>query len=147
MTTSRQNYTFSHKIRVRFGEVDYQGIVFNANYLTYFDVVLTEYLRTAGIEYAPDVADREENDFNVVKSTLELKAPARADDLLDVCTRIGRIGRSSLTWELAIFRPGEKSPCTIGEIIWVYANQNERKSVPIPDELKQQLLSVGASAA
>ena len=142
---SRADYSLTHKIRVRFGEVDYQGIVFNANYLTYFDVVLTEYLRAAGIEYSPDVADREENDFNVVKSTLELMAPARADDLLDVCARIGRIGRSSLTWELAIFRPEEDEPCTIGEIIWVYANQTERKSVAIPEETKQQLLSVGAS--
>lgn len=141
----RADYSFSHKIRVRFGEVDYQGIVFNANYLTYFDVVLTEYLRTAGIEYAADVAKRDENDFNVVKSTLELKAPARADDLLDVCAKIGRIGRSSLTWQLAIFRPGESEPCTIGEIIWVYANQTERKSVPIPEEIKQQLLYVGGS--
>ena len=140
----KNNYSFSHQIRVRFGEVDYQGIVFNAHYLAYFDVALTEYLRAAGIIYAPDLEDREENDFNVVKSVLELKQSARADDLLDVCVKIGRIGRSSLTWELAIFRENEETPCTFGEIIWVYANQHERKSVAIPEELRQKLLSVGA---
>lgn len=141
---NKSDFPFSHQIRVRFGEVDYQGIVFNAHYLSYFDVALTEYMRAAGITYAADLDDRDANDFNVVKSVLELKQPARADDLLDVAVKIGRIGRSSLTWELAIFRAGESDPCTFGEIIWVYANQHERKSIPIPDELRQKLSSVGS---
>ena len=140
---SRSDYTFSHPVRVRFGEVDYQGIVFNANYLTYFDVVLTEYLRAAGLVYAADVAEREEFDWHVVKATLELKSPARADDLLDVCARIGRFGRSSLTFELAIFRPGESDPCTLGEIIWVYTSQETHTSAEIPAELRKQLSAVG----
>lgn len=141
---TKNDFPFSYQIRVRFGEVDYQGIVFNAHYLAYFDVALTEYMRAAGITYAADLQDRDENDFNVVKSILELKQPARADDLLDVCVKIGRIGRSSLTWELAIFRAGADEPCTLGELIWVYANQHERKSTAIPDELRQKLLAVGA---
>lgn len=141
---NKSDFSFSHQIRVRFGEVDYQGIVFNAHYLAYFDVALTEYMRAAGITYAADVQERDENDFNVVKSVLELKQPARADDLLDVAAKIGRIGRSSLTWKLAIFRQGESAPCTFGEIVWVYANQHERKSVTIPDELRDKLLAVGS---
>jgi acyl-CoA thioester hydrolase len=88
---NKNDFSFNHQIRVRFGEVDYQGIVFNAHYLAYFDVALTEYMRAAGITYAPDTIDRDENDFNVVKSVLELKQPARADDLLDICVKIGRI--------------------------------------------------------
>lgn len=38
----RQNYTFFHSLRVRWAEVDPQGIVFNGNYLTYLDVATTE---------------------------------------------------------------------------------------------------------
>ena len=37
----RQNYTFFHSLRVRWAEVDPQGIVFNGNYLTYLDVATT----------------------------------------------------------------------------------------------------------
>lgn len=144
---SRSDYPFSHPIRVRFGEVDYQGIVFNANYLTYFDVALTELLREAGLVYAADLEERGEFDWHVVKATLELKSPARADDLLDVRVRIGRFGRSSLTYELAIFRPEEDSPCTLGEIIWVYTSQKEHKSAEIPAELREKLSAVGGHPA
>src|SRR6266850_2032541 len=38
---------FVHELRVRYGECDPQGIVFNANYLLYFDVVFTELWRAA----------------------------------------------------------------------------------------------------
>ena len=143
---NRSDYAFIHPIRVRFGEVDYQGIVFNANYLTYFDVLLTEFLRAAGLIYAANVEERDEYDWHVVKATLELKSPARADDLLDACVKIGRFGRSSLTFDLAIFRPGEETPCTLGEIIWVYTNQDTHKSAEIPAELREKLAAVGGGA-
>ncbi len=138
----RSDYAFKHPIRVRFGEVDYQGIVFNANYLTYFDVVLTEFLRAAGLIYAANIEERDDYDWHVVKATLELKSPARADDLLDGCAKINRIGRSSLTFDLAIFRPGEDAPCTLGEIIWVYTHQASHKSAEIPADLRKKLLAV-----
>ena len=38
---------FRHRIRVRWNECDPQGVVFNANYLAYFDVALTELWREA----------------------------------------------------------------------------------------------------
>ena len=144
---SRSDYPFSHPVRVRFGEVDYQGIVFNANYLTYFDVVLTELLRAAGLVYAAEPDERDAFDWHVVKATLELKRPARADDLLDLRVRIGRFGRSSLTFNLAIFRPDEDTPCTLGEIIWVYTDQTTHTSAEIPAELREKLAAVGGHPA
>ena len=42
---SRQDFTFFHPLRVRWSEVDPQGIVFNPNYLAYADIALTEYMR------------------------------------------------------------------------------------------------------
>ena len=44
--------TFTHSLRVRYAEVDSQGIVFNANYLNYLDVAITEYFRAQGIAYS-----------------------------------------------------------------------------------------------
>ena len=38
---------YIHELRVRYGECDPQGIVFNANYLLYFDVAFTEMWRAA----------------------------------------------------------------------------------------------------
>ncbi len=140
---TRSDYPYSHSLRVRFGEVDYQGIVFNANYLAYFDVALTEYLRAAGLVYAADFAERDRFDWHVVKVTMELKQPARADDMLDVCVKIGRFGRSSLTWDLAIFRPGIEEPVTVCEIIWVYTDQQTHLSAEIPEAMRDKLSAVG----
>jgi acyl-CoA thioester hydrolase len=47
---------FTHCLRVRFGECDPQGVVFNANYFLYFDVAITEFQRQALIPYDEMVA-------------------------------------------------------------------------------------------
>ena len=39
---------FRHRLRVRYNECDPQGVVFNANYLTYFDLTMTELWRELG---------------------------------------------------------------------------------------------------
>ncbi len=69
----RQNYTFFHSLRVRWAEVDPQGIVFNGNYLTYLDVATTEYYRQLGMSYPADLL-RGGGDLFAVKSTLEYRA-------------------------------------------------------------------------
>ncbi|MBV6332259.1 thioesterase family protein, partial [Pseudomonas aeruginosa] len=99
----RQNYTFFHSLRVRWAEVDPQGIVFNGNYLTYLDVATTEYYRQLGMSYPADLL-RGGGDLFAVKSTLEYRAPAHFDDWLDIGTRVARLGRSSLVFELGIWR-------------------------------------------
>ena len=48
---SRASFSFSHRLRVRWAEVDKQNIVFNGHYLTYFDVGVTEYWRAIGLPY------------------------------------------------------------------------------------------------
>src|ERR1039457_2711426 len=50
---AREHFTFCHTLRVRWAEVDKQGIVYNVNYFLYFDVGITEYWRAIGINY-PD---------------------------------------------------------------------------------------------
>jgi len=45
-------FTHCHTVRVRYAETDAMGVVYYANYLTYFEVARVEYLRAAGIEHA-----------------------------------------------------------------------------------------------
>lgn len=123
----RQNYTFFHSLRVRWAEVDPQGIVFNGNYLTYLDVATTEYYRQLGMSYPADLL-RGGGDLFAVKSTLEYRAPAHFDDWLDIGTRVARLGRSSLVFELGIWR--DEQLLTVGELVYVYADANERQSQP-----------------
>jgi acyl-CoA thioester hydrolase len=100
---ARADFTAVHRLRVRWAESDMQGIVFNGHYLTYFDVAVTEYWRAIGLPYPETTADTG-GEMYTVKATIEYHRPARYDDELDVLMRCARIGRSSLTFLVEIWR-------------------------------------------
>jgi YbgC/YbaW family acyl-CoA thioester hydrolase len=96
--TSREQFWFFHPFRVRYSEIDAQGVVFNAHYLTYFDTTITEYFRALGYDQYAD-ARKTGIDFHIVKSVIEYKAPILFDQELEVGARVVRIGNSSLVLE------------------------------------------------
>ncbi len=130
---NRSEFWFFFPLRVRYA--DQQGIVFNAHYLTYFDVGITEYFRALGYDYTSEPA-RTGTDFHVVKSLVEYKAPVRFDEEIEVAVRTARLGRTSLTFGLAIFRKSEEELRATGEIVYVNADQAAHKAVPIPSRLQ-----------
>jgi acyl-CoA thioester hydrolase len=96
---------FAHELRVRYGECDPQGIVFNANYLLYFDIAVTELYREALgswhalVERGVDVV--------VAEANLRFRAPARFDDVIAVGAQVASFGTTSLTLEMDIRRDGD----------------------------------------
>jgi acyl-CoA thioester hydrolase len=96
---------FVHRLRVRYGECDPQGIVFNANYLLYFDVVFTELWRAAVGPWQEMVARG--FDAVVADARISFRAPARYDDELELHARIAKLGTTSLTTEIDVVRDGE----------------------------------------
>jgi acyl-CoA thioester hydrolase len=95
----------THRLRVRYGECDPQGIVFNANYLLYTDVAFTELWREA-IGPWQEMADAG-YDAVVADVQLSFKAPARFDDEVDIAMEVTRLGRSSIETSVT-FRRGEE---------------------------------------
>jgi len=135
---SLEKFWFYFPFRVRYSEIDAQGVVFNAHYLTYFDTSITEYFRALGYDqYAH--SRKTGIDVHVVKSLIEYKAPVLFDWELEVGARVARIGNSSLTFELAIFRKGGTDALVTGEIVWVYTDQNTHRPVPIPQSILQSI--------
>lgn len=132
--SQRHLYPFFDRQRVRYAEVDMQGIAFNAHYLTWFDCALNEYLRHIGYDYHAQVREQQ-LDFHLVKSLVEYLGPIRFDQLIDIGVRPLHIGTSSLIWELAIFVDGEEACLTRGEIVWVCARIGSHRSHPLPAEL------------
>jgi acyl-CoA thioester hydrolase len=96
---------FVHTLRVRYGECDPQGIVFNANYLAYADVCLTEMWREA-IGGWQVMVDRGV-DAVVAEANLKFRTPARNDDLLDLQMRVAKLGETSITTEVEMRRDRE----------------------------------------
>jgi len=131
-------YRFRFPFRVRYSEIDGQGIVFNAHYLTYFDTAITEYFRDAGYDYKAECG-RQGCDFHTVKSLIEYKAPIRFDELVDVGVRTGRLGRTSIRFDLEIRgrHEGEtdRDLRATGEIVWVYTDQTTHRPTALPETL------------
>lgn len=132
----RQDFRFSHRMRVRWVEVDMQNIVFNGHYLMYFDTAVTDYWRNLAMPYT-ETLHQLGGDLFVKKASVEYHASAEMDDFLDVCMRCDRIGNSSMTFVGAIFR-GDELLIT-SELIYVYADPVAKKSLPIPPPLRGML--------
>jgi acyl-CoA thioester hydrolase len=135
---SRNQFWFFHPFRVRYSEIDGQGVVFNAHYLTYFDTTITEYFRALGYDQFAD-AKATGIDFHVVRSLIEYKAPVLFDWELEVGARVARIGNSSLTFELAIYLKGGGEGLVTGEIVWVYTDQQSHRPVPISKPIRDMI--------
>jgi acyl-CoA thioester hydrolase len=133
---AREQFRLFHPLRVRWAEVDRQGIVFNGHYLTYFDVAITEYWRAIGYPY-PDALLEHGLDTFVKKATLEYHGPAGFDDLLDIGVRVARIGRSSMRFLLEVHRGDDL--LIDGEVIHVLADPASRNPARVPDFLRQAM--------
>ena len=93
------------KLRVRYGECDPQGVVFNAHFLAYFDIGITELFRAAFGSYQA-ILDRGV-DFVVAEAGLRYHRPAHIDDELTLEVAITRLGTTSITTSYRILRDGE----------------------------------------
>ncbi len=130
----RDNFKFFYELRVRYSEVDFQGIVFNAHYLTYFDTSITEYVRNINYDYLTLVSGRG-LDFVLVKAVVEFLSPIRFDEVIEIGVSAHKIGKSSLTWLPAIFKKGEPECLAHGEIVWVCSKMSTNRSHPLPEDL------------
>jgi acyl-CoA thioester hydrolase len=133
---ARAQFRFHHRLRVRWAEVDRQGIVFNGHYLTYFDVGITEYYRALGYPY-PDGLVQHGTDLYVRKAEIEYRASAHYDDEIDVCVCVERLGRSSFDFRVEIFRADLL--LVSGKVVYVNADPVARKSAPLPDFLRMAI--------
>jgi acyl-CoA thioester hydrolase len=113
---------------VRYAEVDHQGVVFNAHYLTYCDEAMAAYCSDRGLR---DVAER----VQVVSSSLTWRAPAHWGDVLDVATRCDRIGLSSFTMHF-VLSVGRRVCC---EVVTTYVLVAGGHPEQLPDAVREQL--------
>ncbi len=134
----REEFTFAHRLRVRWAEVDRQDVVFNGNYFLYFDVAIAEYWRAIGFGYPADLV-KLGMDIFAIKATAEFHGSATYEDELEVACRVSRIGRSSMTFLFGIWRGAEQ--LTSGELVYVNADLKTRKSAPWPESLKSAILA------
>lgn len=134
----RQDCSFFCPIRVRYAEVDQQGIVYNGNYLTYTDVAFAEFMRHKGWPYKKLVT---ETGFEVchLKSTFTFKSSAFEDDMLEVGVRVLHIGTKSFTMGFEVYVEGRDELLVDVECVFSGYDSKNRISRPLSDLMRSLL--------
>ncbi|TMM11851.1 MAG: acyl-CoA thioesterase [Actinobacteria bacterium] len=127
-------YSFAARTRVGFSDTDAQGIVYYGRYNPYFDLARVEYLRSLGL-----LRYEGEGEFVMRANDVEYFAPARFDDELEIHVRVGRIGRTSITYEFAAHKLPEETLMVTAHQTLVYVDLAARAALPIPDGYKARL--------
>src|SRR5438132_4651218 len=130
----RPPFKFSARTRVGFSDTDAQGIVYYGRYNPYFDLARVEYLRSLGL-----LRYEGEGEFVMRANDVEYFAPARFDDELEIHVRVGRIGRTSITYEFAAHKLPEETLMVTAHQTLVYVDLAARAALPIPDGYKARL--------
>ena len=132
------DFRHRHALRVRWAEVDMQGVVFNGHYLTYCDVCVTEYWRAIGVPYPQDFHARGEDTF-VRKASVEYLAAARYDDELEVCGRVASLGRTSLRFDVEIFPRGGADILVHAELVYVNVDLKSARATEWPSAFRERV--------
>jgi acyl-CoA thioester hydrolase len=97
--------TRTTQVRVRYAETDRMGVVYYANYLVWFEIGRTEWLRQSGWSYR----EMEQDGFTlpVIEAHCEYRQPARYDDALEVRTRATLLTPVRVRFDYEVVRPDQ----------------------------------------
>ncbi len=134
---------FIHTLRVRYAECDAQGVVFNAHYLAYVDVGITELWRAAFGSYQAMI--ERGVDVVVAEAQVRFLSPARFDDDLRCEVTVSHLGTTSIVTRHAFKRSDEL--LVEVEIRHVMVATETLAKTPIPDWVREGLAPWGLAAS
>lgn len=123
----REDFRWWMKIASRWADCDSYGHVNNATYYSYFDTALTTLAMERGLLRAPG----QTSIGLCVSSACEFMAPIGFPETVDIGIRLGRVGNSSLRYELALFAEGTDRPAAFCHFTHVYVDAETRRSVSL----------------
>jgi acyl-CoA thioester hydrolase len=137
------HYPHRFPIQTRWKDNDVYGHVNNVEYYSYFDTAINAWLiREGGLDI-----ERGEIIGLCVESHCEYKAALTFPEVIEVGLRVGHLGKSSVRYELAIFREGSDEITAEGHFVHVFVERETRRPVPIPAQLRAALERLQVPAA
>src|SRR5215831_17932173 len=120
---------FRYRLRVRYGECDAQGVVFNARYGDYIDIAVCEFLRLVwgGMRELLEAGI----DYQLVKQTVEWKSGARMDEVLSISVQPGRIGTTSFVIGTRFHSLDDDRLIAAAETTYVLVDAKTLRKIPI----------------
>ncbi len=133
--SSRSDYSRFVSISTRWMDNDVYGHINNALYYGFFDTAINHYLISDGgldINHGPVIGF-------AVESQCQYLRPLAFPELLEVGLRVGKLGNSSVRYELAIFKQGETLAAAMGYFVHVFVDRQTQRPVPLPEPIRTAL--------
>ena len=132
---SRAEYPHYASLPTRWMDNDIYGHINNALYYAFFDTAINEYLIGAG---GLDIRGGEVVAF-AAESQCQYLRPLAFPGTIEIGLRVGKLGNSSVRYELAIFGSGETFAAAAGYFVHVFVDRQTQKPVPIPAQIRTAL--------
>ncbi len=127
------NFNFSHRLEVRYGDIDAQGHLNNSKFLTFMEHARFKYIEHVGLWR---LADGYENLGQVVANvSCDYKRPVKLGEVVEVEVRIARLGNKSIEMEYRLTVDGVV--VALGRSVQVAYDYKTEHSVPIPDRWRE----------
>jgi acyl-CoA thioester hydrolase len=134
----KDKYKYFIGIETRWNDNDSYGHVNNAIYYEYMDTVVNNYL----IESQITNSDENSPIGFVVSNSCNYFRPIKYPDTLNIGLRIIKIGTSSVTYDVGIFKNNETEASARGSYVHVYVDKKMRKPIYISDKMKKKLYKI-----
>lgn len=132
---NRDDFTIFYPVHTRWMDNDVYGHVNNVTYYSYFDSTINRYLIEQGgldIHAAKIVG-------YVVSSSCQFRRPVAYPDSISVGLRVSKLGNSSVTYELGIFNESGVEAAAVGQVVHVFVDRDQNRSVRIPAQIRHCL--------
>ena len=135
-------FTYTHPIIVRYRDLDPQGHVNNAVYLTYLESARIGYYQQVGI-YHPDQTLL--TGMVVVRNEIDYLAPIQLGMKLRVGLRAARLGTKSITFDFQMESESDGTPIARGKSVMVTYDNAAEQGIPIPQEWREKIIQYDKS--
>ncbi len=130
---------FSYLLRVRYSECDAQLVVFNARYVEYVDIAITEFQRYLWGSYQ-ELMERG-LDTQLVNLNIDWMAPARFDDVLCITMKVNRVGNTSFVVRADFHNHANGEHLAGADVTYVMVSTPAFRKTSIDEEMRAQLLA------
>jgi acyl-CoA thioester hydrolase len=131
----RATYPHFLAIPTRWMDNDSYGHVNNVTYYSYFDTVVNDHLiRAGGLDIAAGPAIG-----LVAETTCRFHKSLTFPEIVDAGLRVAKLGTSSVTYEIALFRAADDEPAATGRFVHVWVDRTTQRPVPVPARIRAAL--------
>ena len=138
---NRDDFTVFYPVYTRWMDNDVYGHVNNVTYYSYFDSTINRYLIEQG---GLDIHSAKIVGY-VVSSSCQFRRPVAYPDSISVGLRVSKLGNSSVTYELGIFRESEEEAAAHGQVVHVFVDRDQNCSVTMPAQIRHCLNEILAA--